>query len=39
MLQHVGDIQDRVRRTMNKAAHDGTCVPAAAPRRSNGRRR
>ena len=39
MLQHVGDIQDRVRRTMTKAAHDGFCVPAAGPRRSNGRRR
>ncbi len=39
MLQHVGDIQDRVGRTMKKAARNGTCVPAMLSKRSNGRRR
>ena len=39
MLQHVGDIQDRVGRTMKKAARNGTCVPAMLTKRSNGRRR
>ena len=39
MLQHVGDIQDRVRRTMTQALRDGACVPTAAPRRASGRRR
>ena len=39
MLQHVGDIQDRVRRTMTQALRDGACVPvAAAPRRASRRR-
>lgn len=39
MLQHVGDIQDRVRRTMTQALRDGACVPTAVPRRASGRRR
>ncbi|HTM26327.1 MAG TPA: FadR/GntR family transcriptional regulator [Vicinamibacterales bacterium] len=39
MLQHVGDIQDRVSRTMKKAGRNGICGPSAAPRRANGRRR
>ena len=36
MLKHVGDIQQRVSRSIRSAAH---CGPAAAPRRSGGRRR
>jgi DNA-binding FadR family transcriptional regulator len=39
MLTHVGDIQDRVGRTMKKAQPNGICGPAAAPRRASGRRR
>jgi GntR family transcriptional regulator, transcriptional repressor for pyruvate dehydrogenase complex len=46
MLQHVGDIQRRVGRTMTQAAGNGMCGPSAAPRRAsparaaaNGRRR
>jgi len=46
MLQHVGDIQDRVGRTMKQAARSGICGPTAAPKRqatprtaANGRRR
>ena len=39
MLQHVGDIQDRVRRTMNTAMSNGICGPGGAPRRANDRRR
>jgi GntR family transcriptional regulator, transcriptional repressor for pyruvate dehydrogenase complex len=39
MLQHVGDIQDRVSRTMKKAAGNSYCGPSAAPKRANGRRR
>jgi DNA-binding FadR family transcriptional regulator len=40
MLKHVGDIQDRVRRTMTSAMTGSICGPAAAaPRRANGRRR
>jgi GntR family transcriptional repressor for pyruvate dehydrogenase complex len=39
MLRHVGDIQDRVGRTMNKTRRSGICGPAAAPRRASGRRR
>jgi len=39
MLQHVGDIQDRVGRTMSKAARNGICGPSAAPGRANDRRR
>ena len=45
MLAHVGDIQDRVGRTMKQAARTGFCGPSAAPKRAatraaaNGRRR
>jgi GntR family transcriptional repressor for pyruvate dehydrogenase complex len=39
MLQHVGDIQDRVGRTMKKAARNSICGPSVAPTRANGRRR
>src|SRR5262245_55892486 len=38
MLQHVGDIQGRVGRTMKQAASRGICGPSAAtPRAGNGR--
>ena len=45
MLQHVGDIQDRVGRTMKQAARNGICGPSAVPKQAgaraaaNGRRR
>src|SRR5262249_45028786 len=39
MLQHVGDIQDRAGRTMNKPQRNGHCGPSAARRRAGGRRR
>ena len=40
MLQHVGDIQDRVGRTMaKKAGRSHVCGPTAVPKRANGRRR
>jgi GntR family transcriptional regulator, transcriptional repressor for pyruvate dehydrogenase complex len=45
MLQHVGDIQDRVGRTMKQVARNGMCGPTAAPKTggaraaANGRRR
>jgi len=44
MLQHVGDIQDRVGRTMKQTARNGICGPSPVARRagpsraSNGRR-
>ena len=34
MLQHVGDIQDRVSRTMKQAVRNGICGPMAAPTRA-----
>jgi GntR family transcriptional repressor for pyruvate dehydrogenase complex len=42
MVQHVGDIQDRVSRTMKQPGRNGICGPATAPKRAaagNGRRR
>ena len=46
MLHHVGDIQDRVGRTMNQISRNGICGPTAAAKRGvtarpagNGRRR
>jgi GntR family transcriptional repressor for pyruvate dehydrogenase complex len=45
MLQHVGDIQDRVGRTMKQAARNGICGPSTVPKQAgtrataNGRRR
>jgi DNA-binding FadR family transcriptional regulator len=43
MVQHVGDIQDRVGRTMKQRSRNGICGPTAAPKRApapgNGRRR
>jgi DNA-binding FadR family transcriptional regulator len=40
MMQHVGDIQDRVGRTMKQAARTGICGPSVAPKRAAaGRRR
>jgi DNA-binding FadR family transcriptional regulator len=45
MLQHVGDIQDRVGRTMKQSAHNGICGPTPIAKRAasgrgaaNGRR-
>ncbi len=38
MLQHVGDIQDRVGRTIKQAARNGICGPSAAPRRDGAAR-
>ena len=38
MLQHVGDIQDRVGRTMKQAGRNGMCGPAAAPKEAARRR-
>jgi DNA-binding FadR family transcriptional regulator len=43
MVQHVGDIQDRVSRTMRQPGQNGICGPTATPKRTtaggNGRRR
>lgn len=39
MLKHVGDIQNRVSRSIKTAAHNGICGPGAAPTRRAGRRR
>jgi len=38
MLQHVGDIQDRVGRTMKKSGRTAICGPSAMPKRAAGRR-
>ncbi len=39
MMQHVGDIQSRVSRTMKQASNTGICGPAGVPKRAGGRRR
>jgi GntR family transcriptional regulator, transcriptional repressor for pyruvate dehydrogenase complex len=38
MMQHVGDIQDRVGRTMKQVGRSGICGPTAAPKRAGGAR-
>ncbi|HWK11574.1 MAG TPA: FadR/GntR family transcriptional regulator [Vicinamibacterales bacterium] len=39
MLKHVGDIQNRVSRSIKTAAHNAICSPAAAPQHARERRR